>query len=45
MAQYFSPEIHEEIRALIRDLDLEFVGVEKIEEGNDLEKSNQNVVE
>ncbi len=32
VAQYFSPEIHEEIRALIHDLDLEFVGVEKIEE-------------
>ncbi len=32
VAQYFSPEVHEEIRALIHDLDLEFVGVEKIEE-------------
>ena len=31
VAQYFSPEVHEEIRALIHDLDLEFVGVEKIE--------------
>ena len=30
VAQYFSPEVHEEIRALIHDLDLEFVGVEKI---------------
>ena len=32
VAQYFSPEVNEEIRALIHDLDLEFVGVEKIEE-------------
>ena len=32
VAQYFSPEVHEEIRALIHDLDLEFVGVEKMEE-------------
>jgi len=31
VAQYFSPEVHEEIRALIHDLDLEFIGVEKIE--------------
>ena len=32
VAQYFSPEVHDEIKALIHDLDLEFLGVEKIEE-------------
>ena len=35
VAQYFSPEVHEEIRALIHDLDLEFVGVEKLEDGTE----------
>ena len=42
VAQYFSPEVHEEIRALIHDLDLEFVGVEKMEEENNSEKSEEN---
>lgn len=44
VAQYFSPEVHEEIRALIHDLDLEFVGVEKMEEENDSEKTEENAV-
>ena len=44
VAQYFSPEVHEEIRALIHDLDLEFVGVEKMEEENDSEKIEENAV-
>ncbi len=35
VAQYFSPEVHEEIRALIHDLDLEFVWVEKMEKEED----------
>lgn len=33
VAQYFSTEVHDQIQALIRDLDLEFLGMEKIEEG------------
>lgn len=44
VAQYFSPEVHEEIRALIHDLDLEFVGVEKMEEENDSKKIEENAV-
>ena len=44
VAQYFSPEVHEEIRALIHDLDLEFVGVEKMEEENGSEKTEENAV-
>lgn len=45
VAQYFSPEVHDEIKALIHDLDLEFVGVEEIEEENDSEKASQDAVE
>ena len=42
VAQYFSPEVHEEIRVLIHDLDLKFVGVEKMEKENNSEKSEEN---
>ena len=32
VSQYFSPEVHDELKALIADLDLEFMDVEIIEE-------------
>ena len=35
VAKYFSPEIHDEIKALIHDLDLEFLNAEKAEEPSD----------
>ena len=42
VAQYFSPKVHEEIKALIHELDLEFVGIEKTDIGNnDLLSENQ----
>jgi hypothetical protein len=31
-ARYVSPEYHDELEALIRDLDLELLGAERIEE-------------
>ena len=31
-ARYVSPEYHDELEALIQDLDLEFMGAEKVEE-------------
>lgn len=42
--QYFSTEVHDQIQALIRDLDLEFLGMEKIEEGKVSEKVERSTV-